>query len=284
MSKPFLHRLHARVYAASWKNPLFTDPQAKQRSSGRMRYLGYTLLVLLSCVTCCALLFWFGTQERFAITDVHVEGMRSVPQEKIAGEVLQALGACQRFFVPCLYTWNINEDDLTHLLTSSHHLDRVAFTFEEHVLKVDVVEAVTMIPVRIGSQVWFATQAGVLQSAATPEDIARGVLIPHEVYQEIDVSDLGVEGVAGLQIADPHAFQVIESYKRAFNTSVIPITSFAITKDAGKMVAYTQAGYSIFFSPWEDANTQVARLAAVLAQTVPVSYADIRFGERVYVK
>ena len=87
-----------------------------------------------------------------------------------------------------------------------------------------------------------------------------------------------------MQVVDAEVFRSIAAYKKAFVAQGIPVTSFALTHDAGKVIAYTQGGFAVYFTPWEDADTQVRRLMNVLAQATPQSYADIRFGERIYVK
>jgi len=284
MSKPFLQRLHAKVYAASWKNPLFADPKVKERSSERLRYVMYSLLVVVSCIAFFSGLFWFGTQQRFAMNDVQVEGMRSLPDKKIALHVFQASLACEYFFAPCLYTWNISQANIPDVLYAAYSLEQAAVSVNEHLLFVQLREAVTMIPLRIGTHIWFATPSGVLQISATADDVAAGIIIPPDVYTEIDVSAVVEEGTVGIQVADAETFRALEAYKEAFLAQGVSVTSFALTDDAGKVIAYTQAGFSVYFTPWEDADTQVRRLAHVLAQATPQSYADIRFGERVYVK
>ena len=284
MGKPFLQRLHAKVYAASWKNPLFADPKVKERSSERARYVAYSFLVMVSCIAFFSGLFWLGTQQRFVINEVQVEGMRSVPNKKIALRVLHTSLACEYLFAPCLYKWNISRANIPDVLHGVYNLEQVTVFTNEHLLLVQLREAVTMIPVRIGTQVWFATQSGVLQSPATADDIAAGIVIPADAYTEIDVSAVVQEGVAGMQVVDAETFSSLAAYKKAFLTQGLPVTSFALTNDAGKMVAYTQTGFAVYFTPWEDADTQVQRLTNVLAQATPQSYVDIRFGERIYVK
>lgn len=284
MSKPFLQRLHAKVYAASWKNPLFADPKVKERSSERLRYVAYSLLVIVSCIAFFSGLFWFGTQQRFVINDVQVEGMRSIPNKKIALHVLQTSLACEHLFVPCVYGWNISRADIPDVLYGAYSLEQVTVSTNEHLLLVQLREAVTMIPVRIGTQVWFATPSGVLQSSATADDIAAGIVIPADAYTEIDASAVVEEGAVGMQVVDAEVFHAIAAYKKAFVAQGIPVASFALTDDAGKVIAYTQGGFAVYFTPWEDADTQVRRLINVLAQATPQSYADIRFGERIYVK
>lgn len=284
MGKPFLQRLHAKMYAASWKNPLFVDPKVKERSSERARYVAYSLLVIVSCIAFFSGLFWLGTQQRFVINDVQVEGMRSLPNKKIALHVLQTSLECEYLFAPCLYNWNISRADIPDVLYGVYSLEQVTVSTNEHLLLVQLREAVTVIPVRIGSQVWFATQSGVLQSPATADDITAGIVIPADAYTEIDVSAVVEEGTMGMQILDAEVFRSIASYKKAFSAQGISITSFVLTDDAGKVIAYTQAGFAVYFTPWEDADTQVRRLTHVLAQATPQSYADIRFGERIYVK
>jgi hypothetical protein len=76
--KPFLQRLRAKEYAGSWKNPLFEDPKMRERSYERSRFVLYGLLTIASLSACTSLLFWLGTQERFALGDIRVEGMRSI--------------------------------------------------------------------------------------------------------------------------------------------------------------------------------------------------------------
>ncbi len=284
MGKSFLQRLHAKMYAASWKNPLFADPKVKERSSERVRYVAYSLLVMISCIAFFSGLFWLGAQQRFVMNDVQVEGMRSLPNKKIALHVLQASLACEYLFAPCLYKWNISRADIPDVLYAAYSLEQVTVSTNEHLLLVQLREAVMMIPVRIGTQVWFATQSGVLQSPATADDIAAGIVIPADAYTEIDVSAVVQEGTAGMQVVDAETFRSIAAYKKAFLAQGLSVTSFALTDDAGKMIAYTQAGFAVYFTPWEDADTQVRRLTNVLAQATPQSYADIRFGERIYIK
>ncbi|NBS70948.1 hypothetical protein EBT31_18885, partial [bacterium] len=276
--------LHAKVYAGSWKNPLFVDPKVQERSSDRMRYIAYSLLVATSCIAFFSGLFWLGTQQRFVINDVQVEGMRSMPNKKIALHILQTSLNCKHFFAPCLYTWNISQANISEVLRSTYSLEQVTSSIREHLFFVQLREAVTMIPVRIGTQVWFATPSGVLQVPATADDIATGIIIPADAYIEIDVSAIVEGGAVGMQIADPHAFRLIAEYKKAFLARGISVASFAFTDDAGKVIAYTQAGFAVYFTPWEDADTQVRRLVNVLTQATPQAYADIRFGERIYIK
>lgn len=284
MGKPFLQRLHAKMYAASWKNPLFVDPKVKERSSERVRYVAYSLLVIVSCIAFFSGLFWLGTQQRFVIYDVQVDGMRSIPNKKIALHVLQTSLECEYLFAPCLYNWNIARADIPDMLHGVYSLEQVTVSTNEHLLIVQLREAVTMIPVRIGSQVWFATQLGVLQSLATADDIAAGIVIPADAYTEIDVSAVIEEGVVGMQVIDAETFSFLAAYKKAFLAQGLPITSLVLTDDAGKVIAYTQTGFAVYFTPWEDADIQVRRLTNVLAQATPQSYIDIRFGERIYVK
>jgi hypothetical protein len=284
MSKPFLHRLHAKVYAASWKNPLFVDPKVKERSSERLRYGIYSLLLIVSCITFFSGLFWFGTQPRFVINNVQVEGMRSIPNEKIALHVLQTALACEHFFVPCLYGWNISHANISDVLHGTYSLEQVTISTDEHLLLAQLHEAVTMIPVRIGTQVWFATHSGILQSPATADDIAAGIVIPADTYTEIDASAVVEEGAVGMQIVSAEVFHAIAAYKKIFVTQGISLVSFELTNDAGKVIAYTKDGFAVYFTPWEDADVQIRRLISVLAQATPQSYVDIRFGKRIYVK
>lgn len=285
MGKPFLHRLHAKEYAGSWKNPFFADPQARERSRERLRYGLYTVLVGVSMSTCLSLLFWFGTQEKFAITRIRVEGMRSIPNEKIAQEALHLLADCEAWFSPCLYTWNSAQEETLSTLKNKYALEEAGGTVLEQELVIRVREAVVFIPLRIGPQLWFASQGGVLQKEATPEDIAAGILIPPEVYSEIDVSEAVHETPApGLQVRTPEVFSDIAGYKEAFTEWGMVITSFQVTKDVGKVIAHTKQGFAVFFTPWEDARVQVKRLAEVLKETTPEHYADIRFQERIYIK
>lgn len=284
MGKSFLQRLHAKVYAASWGNPLFADPKVKERSLERTRYVAYSLLVLISIITFFSALFWFGTQDRFALVEVHTEGMRSIPNEVLSLRALQKARTCTHLFAPCLYRWNVERAEIPHMLHSSYELEYVSLSVQEHLLTLQLRESVTMIPLRIGSQVWFATQTGVLKAEVTAEDISAGIIIPADVYQEIDVSAVIEEGSPDVQVLSAQIFQQILVYKQAFVERGIPITSFSLTDDAGKVIAHTQMGFAIFFTPWEDAERQIHRLTGVLSQTTPQSYIDIRFGERIYVK
>lgn len=284
MGKSFLQRLHAKVYAASWGNPLFADPKVKERSLTRTRYVAYSLLVLVSTITFFSALFWFGTQDRFALVEVRTEGMRSIPNETLSLRALHKARTCTHLFAPCLYRWNIGRAEIVEMLQSSYELEYVSLLAQDHLITLQLREAVTMIPLRIGSQVWFATQTGVLKTEATAEDIAAGIIIPADVYQEIDVSVVVEQGSPEMQVLSAQMFQQILAYKRAFFERGIPIASFSLTDDAGKVMAHTQMGFAIFFTPWEDAERQIHRLTGVLSQATPQSYVDIRFGERIYVK
>lgn len=273
------------MYAGSWKNPLFTDPKVKERSSERWRYFAYSLLVLVSGFAFFSGSFWFATQSRFLVHNITAEGMRTLPNERVALHALQTALSCEHFFAPCLYTWNVDRAHMISALGAVYHLESIAYTVNDHQLHLVLHEAVTLIPVRIGSDVWFATQTGVLQQKATPEDISAGILIPSDAYQEIDASAVVQgEGSEGMQVLTPDVFAQLAAYKKAFSDNHLTVTSFAFTSDAGKMVANTQNGFAVFFTPWDDAQVQMHRLVAVLAEATPQSYADIRFGERIYIK
>lgn len=285
MGKPFLQRLHAKGYADSWRNPLFSDPKVRERSLERLRYFLYSLLVIASGAACLSLLFWFGVQDKFAVTSVRVEGMRSISDKKLAQDVLRDLSECTAWFSPCLYAWNVPQEDVLKGLQHTYALEQITGTLQNQEFFIQVREAVTLIPLRIGSSVWFASQTGVLQMEATQEDIAAGILIPPDVYSEIDVSEAFNEAPGvGMQVLSPEVFESITAYKKAFTGQGIAIASFTLTKDAGKIIANTAQGFSIFFTPWEDASVQVRRLGDVLQEATPQSYVDIRFGERIYVK
>ena len=285
MAKPFLQRLRAKEYAGSWKNPLFADPKVRERTSERLRYVLYTLLVLVSFAACVSLLFWFGVQDRFAISEVRASGMRSVSNQVLARDALYELTACRHLFAPCLYTWNVGKGGVVAVLSGAYTLEQIATSVEEHALVLQVREAVTLIPLRINSAVWFATQSGVLQMEATADDIAAGVLIPPEAYSEIDVSATVKEApVVGMEVLSAERFAQIAAYRKEFTSHGIAITSFTVTEDAGKVIATTGQGFAVFFTPWEDAEVQVGRMSDVLKEATPQSYVDIRFGERIYVK
>lgn len=284
MSRQFLHRLHAKVYADSWKNPLFADPKVKERSSDRLQLSLYTLLTLASLGALCSLLFWFATQSRFAITTIEVSGMRSLPNEAVALSAWEASLSCRHLFVPCLYVWNSSHIPFFEMLSSKYPLQELQSTVQEQTRLFTVYEAVVMIPLRIHDQVWFATPQGVLQYEASQDDINAGVIIPADVYTEIDISALFDQGEAGLHIADEDFFSSLMAYKKAFLAQGISISTLALTDDPGKVVAQTQDGFVIYFTPWEDASRQTERLVSVLAQQTPNEYADIRFGERIYIK
>lgn len=284
MSRQFLHRLQARVYAGSWKNPLFADPKVKERSSNRLQFLLYALLTGASVSAICAVLFWFATQPRFSITTIEVVGMRSIPNTAVALSAWEATLACDYFFVPCFYSWNSAHASLEETLHLRYPISHLQASTADHILTLHVEEAVVMIPLRIEQQVWFATQQGVLQYEASEEDIHAGMIIPPEAYTEIDISALVQSGDYGQQIADSELFISLANYKKELLAQGIPIVSFLLTNDPGKVIAQTQAGFAIYFTPWEDARKQAQRLASVLVQQVPNEYADIRFGERVYIK
>lgn len=281
--RSFLQRFHAKVYAGSWKNPLFADPKAKERSHERVKYVLYSLLMLTGVTACCSGLYWFATQEQFAITQVQGTGMRSMPNSVIVRDTYRALHNCTRFTIPCMYQWNVKKADL-NALKRVYPLEHLSATLEGHIFHIAVQEAVTMIPLRIGQDIWFATPSGVLQKKASAEDIAAGIVIPPEAYSEIDVSVLVGEGREGLQVGKQELFENIAKYRKAFSTQELVIQTFTITADAGRVVAKTPQGFDIYFTPWKDAQQQVARLASVLAQATPQAYADIRFDERIYVK
>jgi hypothetical protein len=173
-------------------------------------------------------------------------------------------------------------------LQKNYTLEQVAAAIHDNEYLITVQEAVTMIPLRIGTDVWFASKEGIVQRKATPEDIQEGIIIPSDVYCEIDVSEvLGAESTSvqeGSHILSPETFSQIARYQNMFAEKGIMITSLKVTEDSGKSIAYTQEGFAVFFTPWKDAVTQGDRLARVLAEATPQSYVDIRFGERVYVK
>lgn len=285
MAKSFLQRLHAKEYGGSWKNPLFADPKVRERSSERLRYTLYSLLVGVSFFSCLSLLFWFGTQEKFAITNIRVEGMRSIPDKKLAGDVLATLFECKKLLAPCFYTWNLPHNDVLATLQSVYTLEQAGSTVQDNELLIQIREAVTLIPLRIDAAVWFASQAGVLQKEATSEEISAGILIPPEAYSEIDVS-AAVDAVPAvhMEVLSPEVFANIALYRKIFTEQGIAIASFVLTEDAGKVIANTTQGFAVFFTPWENASVQVRRLTDVLQEVTPQSYVDIRFGERIYVK
>lgn len=287
MGKSFLQRLHAKEYAASWKNPLFSDPKVRDRAHERTRLVMYSALMGTALVACGALAFWFATQDRFFLNDIVVTGMRSVPNEKLALMAWHEVRQCTRFGAPCMFTWNESAADVAKQLSGAYTLEQIEVMPNEHALTITVKEAVTLIPVKIGNDIWFATQGGVLQTKATPEDIAAGILIPPDAYHEIDVTqallkDQAIE--AGAQILTPETFAAIATYQKTFAANGIAITSYACTSDAGKVIAHTSQGYLVYITPWQDAETQVRRMLEVLKEASPQAYIDIRFGERIYVK
>jgi hypothetical protein len=283
-SKSFLQRLHAKMYAGSWTNPLFADPKVKERAFERSKYALYTALAVVSGVTFFSTLFWFGTQERFAIHEVEVSGMRSLANAYLERDILHSLKECSAFTVDCLYTWNMGHAEIVSVLQEKYPLEEVSLTLEGKKLHVQVREAVTMIPVRIGHDIWFATQTGVLQAVATSEEIQAGIIIPPESYSEIDVSQLHAAGEVGMQVESKDLFENIAAYRKALSMNGIGIERFTVTKDRGRIEARTLGGYDVFFTPWEDPGVQIRRLVKVLAEATPQSYVDIRFGERIYLK
>lgn len=284
MRQSFLQRLHARVYAGSWKNPLFADPKVKERALGRTHYFAYTALVIMSCIAACSGAFWFATQPRFALYEFRVEGMRTRPSGVLAQEAIVEALACRHFFVPCVYSWNIARAKIESDLMKEYPLEDVHITITDHLFLGVVREAVTVLPLRIGNDVWFASQTGILQSIASPEDIAAGIIIPPDAYVEIDASAVVKDPQAGMQVLTPETFSEIAHYRTTLTDHALGVTSFVLTSDVGKIRARTQAGFEIFFTPWEDAQIQVGRLVHVLAEATPNEYADIRFGERIYIK
>jgi hypothetical protein len=287
MGKSFLQRLHAKEYAASWKNPLFSDPKIKERSYERTGFALYSLLLIVTIFACISLVFWAATQDRFLITEITVEGMRSVPNEKIAQQTWITLRTCKKFGVPCLFFWNESPKKITATLQKTYALDQILVNRKEHVLSMSVTESVTLIPLKIKNDIWFATQDGMLQSLATQEEITKGVLIPPEAYSEINVTaalSLDTEISEGIQILTPELFSQIAQYRKAFVEKGMAITSFEVTTDPGKIIAHVQDSFTVYFTPWQDPETQVRRLHDVLKEATPQFYADIRFGERIYVK
>lgn len=287
MGKSFLQRLHAKGYAASWKNPLFSDPKIKERSYERTGFVLYSLLVIVAVSTCISLAYWVATQNRFLITEITVEGMRSVPNEKIAQQTWMNLYTCRKFGAPCLFYWNASPEEITTPLQKTYTLDQILVKREEHTLGINIAESVTLIPLKIRDEIWFATQDGTIQSLATQEEIAKGVLIPPASYTEINITaalSLDTKIFEGAQVLTPELFAQIAQYRKAFGEKGMAITSFEMTTDPGKIIAHAQNGFAIYFTPWQDPEIQVRRLQDVLKEAVPQSYADIRFGERIYVK
>ncbi len=280
----FLQKIHAKMYAGSWKNPFFSDPKVKERAYERSRIAWYMALTGVSACALASLAFWYATQPRFAIHAINAEGMRSLPNAVLARTAYEEIKKCRAFGLPCWYTWNYEKAEIENQLKEKFPLEKSTLHIEGRNMFITVSESVTTIPLRIGSEVWFATQTGTLLKIATEEERNAGVLIPRDVYTEIDVTKAIDKGEVGAQVASADVFNTLNAYKEVFKEKGIIIDHLVLTRDAGKIIAVTKEGYSIFFSPFEAPREQGERAAKVLAERTPGSYIDIRFGDRVFVK
>ena len=83
--------------------------------------------------------------------------------------------------------------------------------------------------------------------------------------------------------------ETVFAFLEALKSASIHADELEIDRTMGSwMSAVTSVGYRIYFDPTSDPTIQVARLEAVLRDSVPdpsvLQYVDLRFEDHVYVK
>lgn len=271
----FQRAQHKRYESRSFQNPYF-------RPKPPRRWIAY-LIGTVCLVGTIAGTWALFSLPAFAYTDVRVEGLETIPSERVEADVrayfaepvVRLFSRSNRFL--------FDADVMRDRLTAAYPFDRIAIEAVGKGVSVRVRERQSELLWKSADRLWLVDLQGLVIRELTAEEATGFKRL--QLFVDVNGEDVALGGSV---LSAPEVAGIRQIQDRLLDLG-IPFTETHVDRVAGQRVAIRALlGYDIIVDPLGDAALQADRLAALLRDTIAqpktLQYVDLRFGDHVYYK
>ena len=282
-----------------YKNPYFEGQEAKHRRVGRTIVFVFALIILTTPIVLIAGPF-------FRVTGVFVSGLTTIPVVDVTSMAEGHLNGKWAGMLPHNHEWFVQSAVLQQQLQDRYQFETLSVTIENHTLIILAEERISQMVYRSGSVFSFLNLDGTILRELYPEErrqIHERIGIETTPITEEEQHNLPplqptipvIQDMSGADtplatelLAPITAHQIILIDKQLRVLGVDPVVYQIEKQHAAWFTVKTNNGYDVYFDGVEEPGKQINRLKTVLEeyQINPdeISYIDVRFTNRVYVK
>lgn len=291
----FFRELQAQTYQSRrFGNPYFPK---KGKSLPIVYAVAGTIFGLVVALTS-----FFFTSSTFAIRAVRVEGTESIPSRAIIDIANDCLDERRLLIFSASNKFLLNTKKLTTNLSRAFTFDNLEIEIEGTDLVIRVVERVSTFVWSSDDKLYLVDRSGIVIRQISQEEYERVAVLPavqgpvregeslpaeETLLRFVDTASQETE--IGNSVLKSQEIEAVFGFLEELERLEIRIREIEIDRTMGLwMGAVTSVGFKIFFDPATDPKTQVARLEAVLRDSVPdpgiLEYIDLRFEDHIYFK
>ncbi len=296
MSRNFLQVFEARSYENEG-----TQRPAFKRKRGWRKGMLYVIVFLLVVVAIGAA-SWLIFSKTWRLTEVEITGVQTLSQDDLRLVAVDELSK-HVFGLPKNHRWLAPTDKIKERLLSAFPLQSVEMQKDQNVLRISVVEDVTVIALRSGDAVGFLDRTGRVLRLADPLEVVA-------IKTRLNEITPNPEEQAGLpllpaqlpiiQTAHPVSIDVgLQIYTSTVMDNLVAMDSGLQRRDIQVRQYVSEAirepwfrvmsnlPYEIYFDAEHDIEQQLKLLQTVMKEyeaDPPLHYLDVRFGDRVFIR
>jgi|GEM_PF-2882582 hypothetical protein len=241
----------------------------------------------------------FIVNKQFYIEQTKIEGIYSLSQDSVNGEINSHLDSRAGLFFSHRHSWFIDKARLKSQLENAFPLEVQSMDIVNQTLTVTVAEDIVMVALHTGEKWYLVSLDGTIVREITPEEIPL-LTAPKEEIQapsipfnrlpkvELGVTSSSLENGAPVFQKELLAGLITLNTKLSAGGLTPKVFTFKSTEDSWVSVATDEKKYAIYMDLLKPLEDQVFMLRTVMDKYAEkedsISYIDVRFGNHVYVK